>query len=248
MIARSFLFAVFTLVLSCYSHANTESNDSSFTQRLVHDVYRPLHRNFADAAERFNTEANGLCERRSSSSAYRLQSDFTTMLEAYSAIEFFRLGPLLQDNRKNRLFYWPDKRRVGKRQLKSLLGSSDVLMMDVDLISNKSVAVQGFTALEQLLFSEHLHPLENESQCHVIQVVAQNIANIAAELDAEWQSDSDFVNSILLPNKDSPHFRTQNEVFRSVFTQATVGLDLVVNTKMQLLLNDDPKQLTQTPM
>ena len=248
MFLRFLLLNCLLMLPVCHLQAATAKADPELAQKLVDGVYRPLHSRFADLSASYARDFNDLCEKRASSSAYRLQADFTKVLEAFSAIELFRLGPLLEDNLKNRLFYWPDKRRVGERQLKKLLADENGATISVDELAQKSVALQGFSALERLLFTTNLHPLEVKPQCHLIPVVIQNIAEMASKLDKAWLADSDYTRSMLQPHTDSEHFRTPDEVMRSVYTQAKVGLDIVLNDKLAPLVSNEPKRMASAPM
>lgn len=248
MIFRFFILCgLFMLPVGSLQADNVE-NDAKLSRKLVNDIFQPLHSEFLYLSERLANDTVDLCERPSSSSTYKLQTDFTYVVEAYSAIEFFRLGPLLENNRKNRLFFWPDKRRVGERQLSSLLISSDAITITADQLAGKSVALQGFTALERLLFKASSFPLENSPQCHLISVVTRNIANMARELNTAWSTESDYVQSLLKPNAGSKHFRTSDEVVGRVFTQVKVGLDVLHDAKLAPLLSNDPKKMSRTPM
>lgn len=247
MIRATLVFCFFLLTSGSLQSADSGPN-TGFSQRLVSDVYQPHHVYFSKVSKEFALQSVGLCERPPASLTFKLQVGFTDLLEAYSVIEMFRIGPLLDQNRKNRLYYWPDKRRAGERQLRSLLNSGEIHTINAEMLADKSVTLQGFTSLERLLFSASLLPVEKTPQCHLITAVNQNIANMAGQLDVAWHSDSDFVSSLKNPSADSDYFRTHNEVVRSVYTQAKVGLDLLLNEKLASLLSSDQKRVKQSPM
>lgn len=222
--------------------------DSGLSENLLEEIYRPLHFAFADSAQEWAVEVSDLCEQRPTSSVYKMQLRFAKLVELYAAIELYRVGPLLEDNLQNRIFYWPDKRRVGQRQLRSLMTSVSSQSLSVEALANKSVAVQGFTALERLLFKPEYQPIETDPQCRLIPVIVSNIARMANELSTAWHADSEFVQSLLTPKADSQYFRSFEEIQRNVFTQAKVGLDVVLDGKLRPLLSNDPKVMPQTPL
>ncbi|MFK7858843.1 MAG: imelysin family protein [Granulosicoccus sp.] len=241
-----------TLLISPVWGITAEEADNTdragLSENLVMGVYRPLHSAFADSAQDWASEVSDLCERRPASSAYKMQFRFAKLIELYSAIELYRVGPLLEDNLQNRIFYWPDKRSVGQRQLRNLMASLDDQKMTVEALVQKSVAVQGFAALERLLFQSEFQTIESAPQCSLIIVIINNIATMARELDTAWQSDSGFIQSLLEPHADSEHFRDSEEVLRSAYTQVKVGLDVVLDGKLRLLLSNDEKMMRQTPL
>lgn len=245
---RAPLLSVVLLLLANTVWSAKSSHGSGMAENLVGDIYRPLHRQFAQSSAQWASEIADLCERRPASSAFTLQATFGHVLEDYAAIELFRLGPLLEDNLQNRLFYWPDKRGVAERQLRGLLNAEDASSLSAEELAGKSVALQGFTALERLLYTPGLQPLEVSPQCDVIIAIVQNLASMAGQLDAAWSLNSGFTGSLITPDSQSEHFRSEEEVLRSVFTQISVGLDVVLDGKLAPLLSNEIKTMQQTPM
>ena len=242
---------ILILLLSVYCHiarAEDSNLDSSIAHRLVTHVYQPLHAEFAETSARWATGTIGLCQRPPASSVYKLQVGFMQLVQAFGAVELFRIGPLLEDNLQHRLFFWPDKRAIGERQLRVLVASLDKKPVTAQQLAEKSVAVQGFTALERLLFTPGYLPVELAPQCHLLPVVMENIAEMAEQLDNGWQSTSEFAQLFLSPQADSTYFRSTEEVARSVFTQIKVGLDIVIDGKLRPLLSGDKTTVKDAPL
>ncbi len=221
---------------------------SQLAEKWVQDVYRPAFHQFAIEANQWVSSSENLCQSTRGSRIYQLQTTFTELIADYARVEVFRSGPLLENNRRNRLFYWPDSRRVGERQLRSLLTNSEAADMSVQQLSQKSVALQGFPALERLLFNNSYQAVETPPQCHLVQTIIQNIALMANQLDREWQSDSGFVQSFMNPAPASQYFRNDDEVIRTVMTEVVVGLDSLIDRKLQPLLSGDPGTIRTTPL
>lgn len=218
------------------------------TEKLVHAIYQPSYHRFAESANQSVREIEGLCSRASASSIYKMQTTFTGLVTDYSSIELYRLGPLLKNQIQHRLFYWPDKRRVGERQLRTLLTDPDILKLDANELAEKSVALQGFSALERLLFSSQYLPIEAMPQCHVAQVIIQNIAAMANQLNHAWSTDSNIVQAVVSPGLESAYFRNEKEIVRSVMTQIITGLDVVLNRKLKPLLSDELRTVKKAPL
>lgn len=221
---------------------------SQLAQNWVQDVYQPAFRQFAAAASEWASSGNELCESTRGSRIYQLQTSFTERVADYSRVEIFRSGPLLQNNLRSRLFYWPDKRRAGERQLRALLADAELNDLSVQQLSGKSVALQGFSALERLLFNPSYQPVESMPQCHAVKIIMDNIARMAEELDQAWQGQSDFVQSFLSPEPTSEYFRSEDEVMRNVMTDVIVGLDSLIDRKIQPLLSGDPAIIRTAPL
>ncbi|MGQ7844881.1 imelysin family protein [Granulosicoccus sp. 3-233] len=251
-LARNALSALLAAALLMLPATRLRAAEFQATPQLsanwVQDVYQPAFRRFANAADAWTSTTKDLCESGPASRIHALQTDFTRLLQDYARVEIFRSGPMLDNHLQNRLFYWPDKRRVGERQLRSLLADTDIASLSVRQLARKSVAVQGFPALERLLFSDGHYTVEETPLCHVVQTLIQNIASMADELDRAWQSDSEYVQAFLHPEPSSPHFRNANEALRSVITEIVTGLDSLVDRKLQTLLSGDPRIIRTAPL
>ncbi len=64
------------------------------------------------------------------------------------------MGPAREDNRFERLFFWPDRRGRGLRQVQGILAEEDETATDPATLYQKSVAVQGLLALDFVLSGE----------------------------------------------------------------------------------------------
>lgn len=241
--------SVVVLPLSCFSlQAAEQEPTSQLASNLVNRVYQPLHNNFAASARQWALESDDLCERSPASSIYKMQTAFTQLIADYSVIELFRLGPLLENDVQHRLFFWPDGRRIVSRQLRATLSSTDIPTLSAKEFAQKSVAIQGVSALERLLFKSANLPVENEPQCHMAQLIIRNIAAMASELESGWQTHASFVKEMLSPSPDSTEFRNPDEVLRSLVTQISVGVDIILNRKLAPLISNDPATIRKAPL
>lgn len=222
--------------------------NSQLAENWIEKVYQPAFQQFATSASDWASDTEDLCESPLGSRIYGLQTRFTQLLADYARVEVFRSGPLLHNNTQNKLFYWPDKRRAGERQLRALLADPDVNELSVEQLAAKSVAVQGFPALERLLFSRSYQAVETKPQCHVVQLIIRNIADMARQLESGWQNDASFVQAFVHPDPSSPDFRNEDEVLRSVITEVVTGLDMLIDRKLQTLTSDDPRVISTAPL
>ena len=93
--------------------------------------------------------------------------------------------------------FWPDTRGVGRKQVRRALRRKKANYDNVAALAHMSVALQGLTALEIVLFgrgSDRLeHPGAQRSfHCGVARAIAKNLHDIATSLDEEWQRDTGF--------------------------------------------------------
>lgn len=77
---------------------------------------------------------------------------FRDLAQAWAHVEFLRFGPLVQDNRFERIFFWPDPRGTVQRRTQAALGSQDAKLLEAGVLRAASVAIQGMPSLEYALY------------------------------------------------------------------------------------------------
>ena len=229
------------LPMSGLARAAVPAN-GDYAERAVHQVYQPAAMRFADAGTQLLEAAQDACTVRTSETLENLLSRFEVAVGAFSALELYRTGPLLEENRQNRLFYWPDKRRVGERQMRALLADAAERVPSAEDIAGKSVALQGLPALERLLYGKRtpLHYSEGNAapDCQVAMAISGNIHAMADLIQKGWQDDAAQVMSMLEPAAGSDYYRTREEVLRALVTQILVGIDIVQDRKLAALTGE----------
>ncbi|WP_062203984.1 imelysin family protein [Aureimonas sp. AU12] len=199
-------------------------------RRAVEDVIRPgydaLAKASADAAE--TTAA--LCAAPSPAALDAVRLRFGDLARAFGAIEFVRFGPIAQDNRIERFLFWPDRRGVALRQVGEILARQDAAAVDPDGLHAKSVAVQGLTALEALLFgtgSDDLATPAGDFRCRYARGVAANLRDMAANVAVEWKAADGIGRRLIQPSAADPNYRTANDALQEILGTAIHGLEAV---------------------
>ena len=222
----------------------------SIAVRAVAGVYRPLHAAFAEAASGLDDAVRAWCASVGDGATGHeagldaARAAWRGTVPAFGAVEPLRVGPVLDDNRVNRVFFWPDSRRAGERQLRALLAEPGEL--DVEAMPGKSVAVQGLPALERLLYGE-VAEADPDAACRVAVPVAGNVREIAAALDVEWAAPDGIGARMIEPPSDDPLLRSEREVLRSLVTQLQAGLELVADAKLAPLVGADVADMRTLP-
>jgi predicted lipoprotein len=63
-----------------------------------------------------------------------------------------RFGPVTEENRLERILFWPDRKGIGLKQVQAAIAGEDATAADPQTLPGKSVAMQGLGALEFVLF------------------------------------------------------------------------------------------------
>jgi predicted lipoprotein len=137
-------------------------------QRAVDEVIRPGYRNAQQSAAKLTTAMKDLCEGGTPQSLDKAKSAFDDIIRYWSIIEIVQTGPVIQDNLFEHILFYPDRKGVGLRQVQTLIAKADPKDTTVDAIAAKSVALQGLTALEYVLYgagSEDLTAQKNSFRC-----------------------------------------------------------------------------------
>ena len=77
---------------------------------------------------------------------------FRPTTDAWSYAEIIRFGPITEQNRLERMLFWPDRKGIGLKQVQATLAAKDATAADPAQLPAKSVAMQGLGALEFVLF------------------------------------------------------------------------------------------------
>jgi len=211
----------------------------------VDAALRPAYATFATEATTLADSMRTRCAAGAGPDTATLTTDWRSAVSAFAGIEFLRIGPLLDDNRLNRLFYWPDKRRAGERQLRELL-TEPLASITADSMAARSVAVEGFPALERLLFPNG-EVAGSEARCTTAIAVSGHVSAIAAALDRAWQDDDGIARQVREPRADDELLRDHEEVLRRIGTQIDTGLDILIERKLAPVLEGEVARLRGLP-
>ncbi len=232
------LLAIPTLAISAdrWSSANLAIVDHHVLPR-----YAQLASTTATLAER----AQALCTTPAAAQLEALRSQFHTAMDAWQGISHLRFGPVTLFMRNYRFQLWPDKRNSGERHLNELLTAADPQALVPDTFHNGSVAVQGFGALERLLFEEGVDAADFGSaaapsyRCQVTLAVADNLAQMAHEVDNEWRAGEHPYRQVIASSADgNDQFYGSEEATARFLNNLHTQLQVIVDQKLELPLDE----------
>lgn len=239
---RRFIAALFGLVFlaAVPAHALTIGEDEAAepVRKLVAGYVRPAFQRFADNAELAGVAVHALCEEPGERTLGSARQAFRDSALSFARVEFLRIGPLIRENRLERLLFWPDRRGIALRQVQGVLAEGDQSVTDAANLPAKSVALQGFTALEYLLFGTGSDELAEDAahRCRFAEAVAGNIHAIAAELNAEWQDQQGFAAVWSAPGPDNATFRSAEEVVSEMLSIPSEAFEIIRDQRLKPVL------------
>lgn len=167
----------------------------------------------------------------------RIEGHFRALLDAWARVELLRFGPLVQDNRFERIFFWPDARGLVPRQLATALKAADPAALAPGGLRGRSVAVQGLPAIEHLLFADGAGALSDGTpaaryRCDLAAATTANVRDIATELDGEWAASGATGRDFTAPAAGNALYRTTQEVAAEAFKAWATGVKFLREAKL----------------
>ncbi len=234
---------VLALILSalCVQGAKAEIDHGALARDALENYIRPGYARFAEAAAALNPSVQELCKTPSDAALSEAKKVFVDTVEAWSRVEPIRFGPVAKEHRYERIFYWPDAKGLGAKQIRAALAKSDASVTEEATLAKKSVALQGLPALEYLLYAEGSEDFakagdETGFRCRFASAVAANIHALAAEIVTQWAEGAPEADSFLKPGPASTAYRSAKEVTLELFKALSAGIEWVRDQKLGKML------------
>ena len=163
--------------------AHADADHAAIAKASLEQYIRPGYAQFAQSTDALKQSVAALCGKPSPAALKDTQEAFAATVEAWSVVEPIRFGPVAQEHRFERIFYWPDPKGLGTRQIRDALAKQDKSVTEQTGLIGKSVALQGLPALEYLLYGDGAATLEKGGaegtfRCSFAEAVAGNLAGI----------------------------------------------------------------------
>lgn len=195
------------------------------------DLYiRPAYADFHAKASALAGTTETFCAATSDDGLKAVQASFADTVESWGRIEFLRLGPVMQQNRFERILFYPDRKSTGLKQVQALLAWPDERVTDAPSLKSRSVAIQGLGAFEYLFYGSYPEGIvaeKNGFRCRYGLAVARNVESIAAELQSDWDAPDGVARDWKVPAADNPVYRNDKEAVSALIGIAVHGLEMV---------------------
>ena len=223
---RSVLFA---LLASCASLVQAATPDD-FVAVTTDGHIRPVYATLTLKTSSFDDAMAAFCAQPTRAGLEVVQAEFNSAYLAWQGAQHLRFGPVQLFMREYRYDLWPDKRGTVGKHLARLIADvgKDPAVLAPDAFAKGSVAVQGFSAMERLIYGESMDRFDApgfKARCKVLTTIATNLASMSADILEEWM-DADA--------PESPAERDA-ELLASINTE----LERVVAQKLALPMGSD---------
>lgn len=231
----SALAAIF-LMITTPARAD-ETAMAAAVDRALEQMILPAYKSFASHGAGLKTAVDVLCETPSAPNLMEAKVAFGATAMAFARIEAFRFGPARRDNRFERIFYWPDHRGRGRRQVAGILSAKDVSAIDPITLKSKSVAVQGLPAMAVVLYGPGNAELLSDKQsfdCQYAAAIAVLLRDVGDAFYAEWRDA--FAAQMRSPSQTNPFVRSHAEALQLLLKAAREQVQVVADFKIKRIV------------
>lgn len=202
---------------------------ASLAATVLERHIRPGYERLQEASDAMVRSMETLCAAPDAEKTEAAKQAFGVLVEAWGRIEHIRFGPVSQSYAHERLAFWPDPKGIGRRQVRRLLRKRDLSVLEEGALAKKSVALQGLTALEVVLFAKGSEAIvvgleTGRFRCRYGLAVARNIAMVSDALVKGWGQGADFAVLWLKPGPDNAVYLNAEEVTRELAQALIEGL------------------------
>lgn len=238
--------AAFTIAVLGAMPIVAAQTSNQLAKKSLNGYFQPGYGTFAFRTNEMKASMAALCTNPGIDTLQYARKSFSQSVLAWSHIGLVRFGPVTARNRLERILFWPDRRSIGLRQVQRILATKNVTATQTKTLHEKSVAVQGLTALEFVLFGTGSKVLQNSGadsfRCTFGNAIAGNIHHIAVELDAEWRTPNGIAQRLTSPQADDPEFRTHRDVVNKLVGTLAHGLEALKDIQLNPVLGSSKEK------
>jgi len=182
------LLASALILMAGMVHAAGPAPDwSTFNHQAVQQHILPRYAQLDSSTARLAASTEALCQAPSIDTLEQARRDWHDAMQAWQGIQHVQFGPVQFLMRSFGLQFWPDRKNIGARQLRQALTSEQPY--DAEFFRQASVSIQGFPALERLLFADDaLEHLQRGRHCELTRTIAGHVAQMSHAIHSEWQA------------------------------------------------------------
>ena len=234
------------LLFIMFSYGNANADWRQANTAIVQQHVLPAYENLAQTSEKLIKKSQAMCESADVRSLVSLRSTFHQLMDAWSLIQHLRSGPIMLFGHYYRYQLWPDKHNAGERQLRRVLIAQDPVLLQHENLQRSSVAVQGLSALERLLFSKKVKAEmlsrneQNDFRCELVIAISRNLASMSRDIAEVWALDPPPYHMIFLAaserqgvsRQDDESLADDKSILIAFYNNIPAQLQFIVNDKL----------------
>ena len=239
--ARTATLALALALPAWAAPAAGEIDYGALNARLADEHIIPRYAALADSAAALRGAVDSLCATPDAGSLATARRAFHDAMDRWMRVEHVRIGPMERDLNRQRLYFWPDFRGRGHRQLSGLLAAGDDARLAPERFGKGSVAIQGLPALERLLFAGTPGDFAEDGapsfRCRLAAAIGANVAAVTRAVHEGWTAGEPSFRTVFVdPAAVETHFleprQTTAELFRGYYEQIRAIEQLKLRTPL----------------
>ena len=243
MLKRSALVLLLPLVLLGVVPASAAVKASEIIQQAIDGFVRPAYASLHDHAGHLTEAMHTLCTAPSQEDLDAARAQFSATVDAWSSAEIIGFGPIKENNRLERMLFWPDRKSIGLKQVQAALSDKDPTATDAAQLAGKSVAMQGLGALEFVLYGDGAEALTGKAdpyRCAFGAAIAGNIETMAGEVSTAWNKPDGFAALWANPGPQNALYRDGNEAVTELVGVFINELEMVRDVRLKGFFGASP--------
>ncbi len=243
----------FAALLACFivpAAAGEPPSHYALVQAALEKSIIPGFEALSKNAARLPDAVAHVCARGDDASRTEASDAFRDTVLAWAGVEYLRFGPLADGGKRERMSFWPDPRGIMNRQLRQLITSQDLQVIDDGALAKQSAAVQGLPALEVLLTDKD-NPLgaseTSAFSCKLAAAIASNVSALALDITSAWSGPGGWKDKMLRPGSDNATYKEPQEAASELVKALLVGFQLVADSEVKPRLDDKTSSTFKGP-
>jgi len=226
-------------------HAAAQTEPSGTALAVADNHLIPRYQRLAASTGELGARAEAFCAAVDAEGLEGLRDGFHQAMDAWQGIQHIRFGPVEFLFRYSRYELWPDKRGSVGKHLARLLDAADPAALAPGRFAQASVAVQGFSALEHLLFGDDAEPgafagePAGRYRCDLVLAIARNLAGMSSSLYDDWtQEDSGHRTFFATAAAGNAFYDDEREIATRLLNDMSTQLEFIAYYKLRQPLGD----------
>lgn len=238
LLRRSLIPLIVAFCMSSFAlGAPFQFDHKDLAKQAIEKHIRPGYLLLAESTGALSQSMQDLCNTPTVDHLRFADEAYARAVMAWGRVEHLRFGPMAKNSRYERMAFWPDPKGIGRKQVRRALERREQSVASEQSLQNKSVALQGLTALEIILAGRGRDGLTKQNEagefrCQFGLAIAKNLATIASDVHRAWNSNDGYASLMLEPGPNNSAYLKPSEVTQEIARSFTSGLQTLRDFKI----------------
>ena len=185
-----------------------------------------------------------LCANPSPDALSAAQSAFVAVVAAWGKVEPIRFGPIAEENRLERILYWPDRKSIGLKQVQAALADQDASVTDAAQAQAKERRHAGIGRAGVRAVRNRFREPGRTGRPAPLRLRSGGRAKRRGHGEGgtriAWQAPDGISRQWATPGADNPLYRSDDEAMTELFNVFVHGLEMIRDVRLNGFLGDEP--------